>query len=181
MKLQQLPPGILELLTKLNAPPRLIAHLTLVHDVANSLVAGISENWPELEYDRQAVLIGAATHDIGKAIFKDELSQHGTRHEEIGEKLLLENNIPPDYARFAHTHAQWMMNDKATIEDFLVALADTIWKGKRDEKLEMKISEYISSHYNVEIWQVFMKFDDILTGIAKDADKRLAWQAAHPL
>ena len=40
---RKLPEEISALLSKQNSPPRLVAHLTLVHDVAMDLVAKIEE------------------------------------------------------------------------------------------------------------------------------------------
>ena len=42
MNVAPLPPEVVTLLDKLNAPPRLIAHLTLVHDVARTLTTRLS-------------------------------------------------------------------------------------------------------------------------------------------
>ena len=75
MKLRPLPTHVSKLLLELNATPRLIAHLTLVHDVAHELISKIDVAWPDLKFDKTAVLIGAATHDIGKAL-RFDLERH---------------------------------------------------------------------------------------------------------
>lgn len=165
---------------KVNAPPRLIAHLTLVHDVAVKLVEEIKQNFPEYNFDEESVYFGAATHDIGKSLHKKELSEAGNKHELAGEKLLLNHGIKPELARFARTHADWQ-SEESKFEDLLVALADKCWKGKRVEKLENSIAEIIAAKTEQETWEVFMLLDDILNEIAKDADERLAYQAEFPV
>src|SRR5688572_4321116 len=107
LRLTSLPSRASTLLEELDAPPRLRAHLTLVHDVALELVRQVRRRWPAFVFDAEAVAFGAAIHDIGKAMVREELSQPGSQHEALGERLLLERDIPPAVARFARTHAQW--------------------------------------------------------------------------
>jgi hypothetical protein len=179
IEIRKLPPEIVELLGKLGASQRLIAHLALVHDVAIRIMREVDQLWPCLKYDRQAVIIGAATHDIGKTIHADELSDSGNQHETIGPGLLIQHGIPEIYARFALTDGQW--EQSTGIENLLVALADKIWKGTRNKDLEMKIARQVSSVCAEEVWSVYIKLDDILSPIAKDADERLAWCRKHSL
>jgi hypothetical protein len=181
MPFHELPPKALDILTKFGAPPRLIAHLIIVHDVATQLVQQLNISWPKLEYDQERVLLGAATHDVGKTLYTDELTGPGTRHEEIGPQLLLESGFPEPYARFARTHAQWDLEPSVQLEDVLVAFADTIWKGKRDEMLEQEISRQIALQCHKEIWKVYMKIDDIASNLAEDAHERILWQGKHAL
>lgn len=132
-----------------------------------------------LEFDHQRVLFGAATHDIGKTVATYELTGPGTQHEEIGPQLLQESCFPESYARFARTHAQWDREASLQLEDLLVAFADTIWKGKRDEALEQEIAQQIARQCQEELWQVYIKFDDIASDLAKDAHNRILWQGKH--
>ena len=104
MKLRPLPPIAADLLDTVLAPPRLVAHLTLVHDVAAHLVPAFQRAFPALVVDEGAVFLGAATHDIGKALAPSELSEPGKTHERLGEDLLLRHGIVPSLARFARTH-----------------------------------------------------------------------------
>ncbi|MEZ0114050.1 hypothetical protein ABH920_008084 [Catenulispora sp. EB89] len=67
--------------------PKTVAHLRAVHDVAARLVAWAAERG--LPVDAEAVLFGAATHDIGKALHPAELSGPGSEHEAAGRDLLL--------------------------------------------------------------------------------------------
>jgi hypothetical protein len=177
MSLRPLPDTVEHLLQRLNAPPRLVAHLTLTHDMAGRLLAGLLERWPVLQIDHEAVLFGAAMHDIGKLHHPTELSAPGKLHEDAGEKLLISLGIPPEAARFCRTHGRW--NETSPMEDLLVALADKIWKGKRDERLEDAVTGRISTDAQEERWSVYMGLDEILTEIANGADARLAWHNRH--
>lgn len=181
MVIQNLPYEVEQILSKYNAPPRLKAHLILVHDTALMLIKKLSAYWPLLAYDKDAVLLGAATHDIGKIIYTNELSSSGNEHEEIGPRILQEHGFPEKYTRFARTHARWYMETPPTLEDLLVALADTIWKGGRDEKLEQEIVRQISTRCQEEAWSVYMKLDDITCDIAINAHERIIWQGRYPV
>ena len=138
----ELPAHIIVMLENLDAPPRLIAHLQLVHDGAVQLTEGLDESFPNLNYNREEVLIGAATHDIGKIIYPDELTQSGDQHENAGVGLLIQQGFTDDQARFARTHGKWQTTEQ--LDDLLVTLADKIWKGARVEALEMNVTEQIA-------------------------------------
>ncbi|MFI9385063.1 HD domain-containing protein [Kutzneria sp. NPDC052558] len=171
--LRPLPSRATELLTTLNAPPRLAAHLRAVHDVAWQLADWCADR---LALDRAAVLFGAATHDIGKVMHTEELSGPGHRHELAGRDLLLAQGIEPELARFAASHALWTAPG-ITAEELVVSLADKIWKAKRVPDLE----QLIVARLGGEPWAAFMALDDELTRIAADADRRLAFQASYPI
>lgn len=64
-----------------DAPPGLVAHLTLIHDFAVSLVEETKRALPELMLDKESVFFGATTHDIGKSMHRSELSEAGNAHE----------------------------------------------------------------------------------------------------
>lgn len=181
MPFHELPPEVLEILAKYAAPPRLVAHLMVVHDVAVRLIEHLAVSWPLLEYDRHNVLIGAATHDVGKIVYPDELTGPGTHHEEIGPQLLLESGFSETSARFARTHARWKQEASVQLEDLLVAFADTVWKGKRDTFLEQAIASMIASQCQEEIWAVYMQLDDIAGELAQGAHERILWQGEHSL
>ncbi|MBU2669169.1 phosphohydrolase [Actinoplanes bogorensis] len=178
--MRPLPPDASALLTELAAPPRLVAHLTAVHDVAVSLVDWLALAYPGLVVDREAVLFGAATHDIGKTIHVEELSGPGTRHEPAGHRLLLERGVEPRRARFAGTHGSWTA-DGVELEDLLVSLADKVWKAKREESLETLVVERLAAFSGREPWEVFLGLDDQLTMLADGADERLAFQNSRPV
>ncbi len=177
--LHRLPSEVAHLLQAVGASRRLTAHLTLVYDTAVRITTGLEEYWSCTQYDKQAVLFGAATHDIGKVFYPNELVEPGTKHEEIGPTLLIERGFPGELARFARTHGQW--ENTEDIEDLLVALADKIWKGTRSKILEGRIVQNIAQTCNEESWQVYLKLDDLLTKIAESAHERLDWYAKQSL
>ena len=176
-----LPVDAARLLNAHGAPPRLRAHLILVHDMATALVDAVAAAWPQVVVDREAILFGAAVHDIGKIVHMEELSGPGSAHEEAGYRLLIADGVPERLARFARTHGQWPDRDDISLEDLLVALADRVWRGKRDETLEERVAQLVAIRSGEELWQVWLRLDDLLTEIAADAGARLAWQANHPI
>jgi HD domain len=176
--LRPLPDRVNELLETLDAPPRLGAHLRAVHDVAWRLTQALADQFPQLTFDREAVLFGAATHDIGKTDHIGELFGPGSAHEQAGYQILLHHGIEEGLARFARTHGSWQSSELG-IEDLMVSVADKIWKGKRVTDLEQKVVDWIVDSTGREPWQAFMELDDILDRLAADADQRLAFQASH--
>ncbi|MDX3804485.1 HD domain-containing protein [Streptomyces sp. AK04-3B] len=178
--LRPLPSEAVRLLDEVGAPPRLVAHLRAVHDVAFQLVDRLARSSPRLPVDREAVLFGAATHDIGKALHPGELSGPGSRHEEAGRELLLAHGVSAERARFAATHASWAAPG-ITVDDLLVSLADKVWKNKRATDLEDLVVAELARAGGRPAWQEFLDLDDFLTAVGEDADLRLAWQAMHPV
>ncbi|MFY1695968.1 MULTISPECIES: HD domain-containing protein [unclassified Solwaraspora] len=178
--LRPLPAPVGDLLLRLDAPPRLAAHLRAVHDVAAQLTGWLAVHYPALAVDRDAVLFGAATHDIGKTVHVAELSGPGSRHEPAGQQILLDAGIGPYLARFAATHASWQ-SPGIECEDLLVSLADKIWKAKRVVDLEQLVVDRLAAASGQEPWQAFVNLDDHLDGIAADADQRLAFQNSYPI
>jgi hypothetical protein len=142
MRLHHLPTQVAALLDGLNASPRLVAHLTLGHDVAATLVAALHRAWSTLVYGRGSVLLGAATHAIGKMLHPQELSRPGHGHEDAGVALRERAGCSQEQARFARTHAQTANAPSLAIEDLLVALADSLWRGKRDQRLKAASCEH---------------------------------------
>ncbi|MGW4382058.1 HD domain-containing protein [Kitasatospora sp. NPDC004531] len=179
LRLCPLPDEVLPLLAELAVPPRLLAHLRLVHDVAVRLVDGVAALCPALEFDRAAVLFGAATHDIGKTVHRAELSAPGSRHEPAGRELLLVAGVAPELARFAAGHAEW--GPQSPVEDLLVSLADKAWKNKRVADLEDLLVTALAGAGGGERWEVFLALDELLTGIGDGAQERLAYQALFPV
>ena len=178
--MRSLPKQAQEICEKVQAPPRLVAHLTLVHDVACSLVEKFQLQLPSLELDVEAVCLGAATHDIGKALHPSELVGPGSKHEAAGERLLKGFGLPETLARFARTHAIWRDDTTLALEDLLVALADTCWKGKRLSELDEMVARRVAAQIRREQWEVYLILDDILQQLTANADERLAWQAEFP-
>jgi putative nucleotidyltransferase with HDIG domain len=131
-------PQAFELLVSLGATPRLVRHHELVVEAAKSLTELLGAELG-LAFDRELVLLGAALHDAGKIIHPSELDQPGHDHEVAGRALLMANGVEPEVARFCVTHAAWAEQGIA-LEDLLVALADKLWKGKREGDLEAHAS-----------------------------------------
>jgi hypothetical protein len=173
-----LPPETVNLLRQVAAPPRLVAHLILVHDVAATLVERVAAAFPEVTFRREAVLFGASIHDFGKVIERSELIRSGTQHEQRGIELLRSMGISSKRARFAYTHGNWDGVPSVNLEDLLVALADTCWKGKRVDALESKITTLLSAVSKKPEWACYAELAEIVEGLTRDADARLAWQAA---
>ncbi len=177
--IRPLPQDVEELLTKLNAPKRLKMHLLIVHDVAATLADAFQQAWATLPLDKDLVRFGAATHDIGKVLHQNELYGHGSRHEEDGPTLLMEYGYTTEQSRFARTHGSWRTEPGLTLEDLLVALADSCWKGQRESELETMIAAMISHQLGVESWEVFLTLDDVLDEVTGRAEERLALQAGE--
>ena len=176
-----LPPEAEALCEQAGASPRLVAHLVLVHDVAATLVERLTTAFPDLPLDRNAILFGSATHDIGKTQFPMELSQPGQQHEAAGVEILMSYGVPEARARFATTHANWQELNPPQIEDLLVALADKCWKGKRVDELESVVVSLIADQSKLEAWECYSMVDEILQELASDADERLSWQMSFPV
>jgi putative nucleotidyltransferase with HDIG domain len=165
-----------KLLRQVAAPARLVAHLILVHDVAATLVERITAAFPEINFQQDEVLFGASIHDFGKAIDRAELIEPGMQHEQRGIEMLQSMGISKERARFAYTHANWDSVPTVNFEDLLVSLADKCWKGQRVDKLESKIVALLSAASEKPEWECYAELDEILQGVTKDADARLAWQ-----
>jgi hypothetical protein len=174
--LHPLPSDAVALLHRLNAPPRLIAHSALVHDVARRLVDALMTRWPMVGIDKDSIVFGAATHDIGKVYHSEELTGPGHQHEPTGRSLMIAAGISPQLARFCVTHGTWY-TDKVAMEDILVALADTCWKGSRNPVLEEHVIERIKAVYPEEPWETMLFVDQLVENVAARADERLTWQA----
>lgn len=171
-----LPEEAQTLLDAVNAPPRLVAHLTLVHDVSVKLASSLESAFPSLQINREDFFFGAAIHDIGKAVLTEELTAPGHAHERCGFDLLIKVGVPERRARFAWTHANWGQDCDIDLTDLLVALADKCWKGKREPSLESAIVNVLVRLSNEPEWQCFLKLDEIVQEISDGSDTRLHWQ-----
>ncbi|MET8626344.1 HD domain-containing protein [Kitasatospora sp. NPDC004669] len=141
---------------------------------------GPNSTTPSWTFDRHAVLFGAATHDIGKVLHPEELSRPGSEHEQAGHDLLIARGVTEELTRFARNHASW--NDPSiSTDDLLVSVADKVWKGKRVTDLEQLLIERLSEADHQRPWEAFVALDDVLDHIAQDAERRLAFQAEHPV
>jgi HD superfamily phosphodiesterase len=162
-------------------PPRLLAHLTIVYEIAKDILAWIKESYPEIRVNQKEVLFGAIIHDIGKVIAIKEIHHSGSTHESVGFELLTNTyGIDPKTARFTYTHSDWFNKD-ATIEDWIVSLADKVWKGKRIESLEDLIVQQICKQTNREKWEIFINLDEFLQTITRDAHQRILMQDSQKI
>ena len=178
--MSSLPTDALSLLQLAAAPPRLVVHLELVHDVAVRLLTGLRKRWPALDIDAHAVAFGAATHDLGKALVPGELSGPGALHEALGRRWLEDHGVSPALARFAETHA-WTPGAPLPLEDLLVALADRCWRGARVPSLEDAAVLALAARAGVDRWTAFEALDGLVERIAAGADARLERLRLAPL
>ncbi|MBI5452908.1 HD domain-containing protein [Candidatus Gottesmanbacteria bacterium] len=167
----QTPEDALKLLNQLGAPPLLLQHHCLVAEAAAQIIDGLSPNLRQY-VDARQVLIGAALHDVGKIVYPDEITGHGNRHEQTGYDLLIRNGVEPKLAIFCVTHAAWKQQN-LTVEDLLVALADTLWKGKRIHELEELAIRHFAKLIDAEFWGIFLELDTVFQAVTERADERL--------
>lgn len=170
--MHKLPASVERICMHVSAPPLLIGHLTLVHDVARQLVVQLTEALPDLQLDTALTCYGAAVHDIGKVRVPEELYGPGKRHEHFGYDLLRGLSLSHEEARFCLTHGNWDSDESLPIEDLLVALADDVWCGRRDSKLELRIAMQLPG----EDWASSILLDEIIEPVAARGEERLAWQ-----
>lgn len=161
----------LELLRQLGAPPRLMRHGELVSQVATQ----ISDAFSRLGVVHNGILVatGAALHDAGKIVHPNELQGLGSNHEAAGEQLLLSRGLSAKLSRICRTHGQWE-GTEVSFDERLVALADHVWKGTRNESLEKLVMQDVARRLGIEPWEVFLEIDPQLEQIAAGASVRVA-------
>lgn len=154
-------------------PPDLFRHLEMVYEASSILSKAFDLKYPGL-IDPETVMIGASVHDLGKAIFTEELFAPGRDHVDEGPSILVKAGLEEQYCRFAKTHQDW----KGTaLEDLLVALSDVIWKGKRNDELEDAICANVMVLKGLkDKWSVWSWLDHLIIKIAKHADDRIVYQ-----
>lgn len=159
-----------ELLRAHGASAWLLRHHELVLEATDALVGELSA-WAR--FDASLVRLGAALHDAGKLFHPEETRAPGHAHEAAGEAWLLSLGVPPRLAQICVTHARWDEH-RASLEDRLVALADKLWKGKRDEALERALVTELAKQTGLDPWECFERFDALCERIASGGDERLA-------
>lgn len=179
--LSGLPGQVHELLIETDPPPRLVAHLALVHDVACQLIDGLNRTLETPPFDADIVRFGAATHDIGKAQKPSELVAPGKEHEELGRQFLEQRGFGARLARFAATHGARADDSSLLIEDMLVMLADKAWKAKRDQLLEERLARELADAAHQDFWTLHLLLSDVIEAVADGATERLTWQNRFPV
>ena len=111
-------------------------------------------------------------HDAGKILIPGELCGDGAEHEPAGEKLLLAQGLDPALARCCLSHARWA-SMPCSLEELLVALADSLWKGKRDSALEKQAIQAISDRVGNDFWDLYIELDSCFESIAANGTTRL--------
>lgn len=160
-----------EFLKQLGAPPRLILHVCLVGEAADLLIEKL--DGMKVNFDEKFVRLGVAFHDAGKIIHPQELISLGNRHEVDGETLLISKGVNSQLARCCLSHARWKTME-CSLEELIIALADKLWKGKREVELEKKVIERISKLIDRDFWELFIELDSHFESIASQGEKRLA-------
>jgi hypothetical protein len=158
------------LLRNLGASARLIRHVELVGEAGEALMANLRSRG--IQFDAQLVECGIAIHDAGKILYPAELDGPGNQHEIAGERMLLEQGVDPVVAHCCVSHAAWA-GDGVTLEERLVALADKVWKGKREKELELMVVDGVAERSGLARWDLLTELDILFEEIAAGADDRL--------
>lgn len=159
-----------EFLREIKAPARLASHATLVKEAADLLLEKLGQLG--IVCDKDLVLIGVVFHDAGKSIFPEEFDVKGEKHERAGQELLLGYGVSSKIARCCVSHGQWRSMD-CSFEELLVALSDTLWKGKRDDELEKRVIDEAARRLKKEVWDVYIDLDSCFENIASGGSERL--------
>jgi hypothetical protein len=117
------------LLGELGASKKLLVHVRLVGEAADRLIQAYLR--VGVDFNPNLIELGVAVHDAGKIQHPEELESHGAMHEPAGETLLLAHGVQPEVARCCVSHAKWQ-DAGVSFEERSVALADKLWKGKRE-------------------------------------------------
>jgi hypothetical protein len=160
-----------KLLQHLGASAHLIQHVKLVGEAAESLISSFKQF--DIAFDADWIRLGVVFHDVGKILHPSELVQKGNQHEATGEILLLANNVDPKIARCCLSHGQWQQME-CSFEELVVALADNLWKGKRNTELEHKVITTVAELSCQDYWDIFLGLDREFEEVAAKGDLRLS-------
>jgi hypothetical protein len=158
------------LLAQLGAPARLLRHVALVGEAAEHLLDVARAL--QLSIDAAFVRVGIVLHDAGKIVVSAELDMPGGGHEPAGQSLLLEHGVSPELARVCLSHARWA-DMPVSLEELFVALADKLWKGVRNAKLEERVVDEVAKALKRERWDLFVQLDSVFEEVAADGAARL--------
>jgi hypothetical protein len=159
-----------ELLKELGAPNRLVHHAQLVLDAADLLLLEFQALG--VTCDVRLIELGAVLHDAGKIHHPQELSEPGSLHEQTGQTLLLAHGVQPEIARCYASHGAWNLPG-VSFEEHVVALADKLWKGKRDSALELIVIDEVAVRLETSRWDVFERLDSSFEQIAAQGAERI--------
>lgn len=159
-----------QFLQELGASSKLLLHVKLVGEAAELLISKLHEL--QMQFDENFFRLGVAFHDAGKILHPKELIAKGNNHEADGETLLIAHGVDPKLARCCHSHGQWQTME-CSFEEICVALADTLWKGKRNPQLEELFIQMLVARCNKDYWELFVEMDSCFEAIALDGDSRL--------
>lgn len=159
------------LLKRLGAPRHLIRHLQLVGDAVDELLRGYQAL--KIPIDALFVRLGVAVHDAGKILHPEELLGPGSQHEEAGRALLVKHGVQPKIAQCCISHAAWQQSN-VTFEERTIAIADKLWKGKRESGLEMLVVDEAARKIGKDRWDLFIPLDSLFEDIASKGVRRLA-------
>jgi HD superfamily phosphodiesterase len=159
------------LLVKLGASERLVRHTVLVAEAAEIVLRELA--LLGVGVDTHFVGLGVVFHDTGKIEHPSELAQPGHEHEADGERLLLRAGVDAAVARCCLSHARWAQMT-TSFEELLVALADTLWKGKRNAHLEKVVVERAAALAGKPFWDLFVPLDTCFERVATGGAERLA-------
>lgn len=158
------------LLEQQGASARLLVHLQLVGEAADILIEGFQRL--SIPFDAQLIELGVAVHDAGKIQHPDELNGPGSLHEPAGRAMLLALGVQPEVAGCCVSHAAWS-EASVTFEERAVALADKLWKGKREAALELLVIDEAAHRLGRDRWDVYARLDQLFEEIASGAMDRL--------
>jgi hypothetical protein len=159
-----------QFLQELAAPLSLIIHVQLVAEAAEILISKFHEL--KIDFDADFIRLGVTFHDAGKILHPEELTDRGNNHEIDGERFLIANGIDPKLARCCLSHARWQTME-CSFEELCIALADTLWKGKRNPQLEESIVKILADRSSRDYWDIFIEIDSCFEAIANDGVRRL--------
>jgi putative nucleotidyltransferase with HDIG domain len=160
----------IRLLKELGATTRLVHHAQVVGEAADLILHRFQTLG--VPCDIRLIEIGAVLHDAGKIQQPEELSGPGSLHEQVGQALLLAHGVQPEVARICASHAAWDSPEVA-LEERVVALADKLWKGKREADLELSVIDEVASRLGASRWDVFEPLDSTFENIAASGADRL--------
>jgi len=158
-----------ELLTTLVAPDRPVRHAKLVDEATGRLL--LEFQGLGVACDVTIVELGAVLHDCGNSSFCRILRTRIV-HEQPGEALLVAHGVQPEIARCCVSHAAWD-SAEVSLEERTVALADKLWKGKREAALELAIIEEVAVRLGASRWDVFERLDTAFEELAAGGAERV--------